>query len=125
MSSCRITAARPAPSACRIAISFRRPLARASERFARFAQAISRMQPTAASSTSSDVRTLPVEISGSGIATASFSALLFGYAAARRRAMAVTSAGPAQVAPGASRAKMRSVLIARSCAFPGGNTSGV
>ncbi len=48
---------RPAPIAARIAISRRRPEARASSRFATFAQAISRTSATALSRTQSVERT--------------------------------------------------------------------
>ena len=58
VSSCRMMRPRPAPMAARIAISRRRPTARASSRFATFAQAISSTKLTAPTSTSSDERTL-------------------------------------------------------------------
>ena len=48
-SNCRMTPARPAPSASRIAISGRRAAARASNRLAVFAHAISSTTPTIAS----------------------------------------------------------------------------
>ena len=50
-SNCRITLARPAPSASRTAISFCRAAARASNRFATFAHAISITSPTIAINT--------------------------------------------------------------------------
>jgi hypothetical protein len=52
--NCDATRARLAPIAARIAISFWRPTARASRRFATFAHAISSTNPTAAASTSTD-----------------------------------------------------------------------
>ena len=54
-SSCRSSRPRLAPSAVRTAISFCRDAARASSRFATFADAISSTQPTAQSSTTSAV----------------------------------------------------------------------
>ena len=50
--SCRMSRQRPAPSAARIPTSRSRVVARASSRFATFAQAISRTMPTAPSSMS-------------------------------------------------------------------------
>ena len=59
VSSCRITRLDPAPSARRMANSRRRAVARASIRLATFTQAMSSTNPTAASSTTSGVRTSP------------------------------------------------------------------
>ena len=53
--SCRTMRLRPAPSANRIAISFSRPIARASKRLATLAQAIRRTKPTSAINTHSGV----------------------------------------------------------------------
>ena len=63
VSNCPTMRLRPAPSAARIAISRRRIVARASNKFATFAHAISSTQPTAPSNTSSDVRTSPTTVS--------------------------------------------------------------
>ena len=57
VSSCRMIRPREPPTAARMAISRRRPVARARRRFATFAQAISSTRLTAPTSTSSDVRT--------------------------------------------------------------------
>ena len=57
VSSCRTMRARPAPMATRMAISRRRPMARASSRLATLAQAISSTRLTAPTSTSSEERT--------------------------------------------------------------------
>ena len=59
--------ARPAPSAARIAISLRRPSARARIRLPTLAQAMSSTSATAASSITSDVRMSPTISSCSGI----------------------------------------------------------
>ena len=58
ISSCARSLARLAPIAVRTAISFCREAARASSRFATFADAMSSTQPTAANSTTSAVRTV-------------------------------------------------------------------
>ena len=62
--------ARPAPSAERIAISLRRPSARANSRLPTLAQAISSTSATAASSITSDVRMSPTISSCSGTTVA-------------------------------------------------------
>ena len=59
VSNCRITRQRPAPSEARTAISRRRELYRASSRLATLAHATASSSPTAPSSTSSEVLTLP------------------------------------------------------------------
>ena len=66
VSSCRISRAREAPSAWRIASSRSRPEERASSRLAIFTQAINSTNPTAASSTTSVGRTLLVKFSCTG-----------------------------------------------------------
>ena len=58
VSSCRMMRPRPAPMAARIAISRRRPTARASSRFATLAQAISSTKLTAPTRTRREERTL-------------------------------------------------------------------
>ena len=60
VSSWRISRPRPAPSALRMANSLLRAAARASSRFERFTQTISRIRPTAHQSTISDRRNLPL-----------------------------------------------------------------
>ena len=62
VSSCRTTRVRRAPRASRTAISRRRLDPRASSRFATLAQAMRSTKPTAASSTSSDVRMSPDDL---------------------------------------------------------------
>ena len=64
--NCRMSRARPAPSAVRTAISFRRDSALASNRLPTFAQAMSKTNPTAPSSTNSAGRTSPTTSSCSG-----------------------------------------------------------
>ena len=66
VSSCRTMRPRLAPIAARMAISRRRPMARANSRLATLAQAISRTKLTAPASTSRDERTLPTMASRMG-----------------------------------------------------------
>ena len=116
--SCRAMRARLAPSAMRTAISWRRVAARIKSRFATLAQAISSTNATAPTRTSSEVRTLPIRVSLSGmiratglippargsggIARAIASSSLFacsGVASARSRPMT----GKRKELPGSSR----------------------
>ena len=66
--SCRMRRSRSAPRAVRIATSRVRPAARASNRFATFAHAMSSTMPTAVSSSISAGRTRPVTIVAIGTA---------------------------------------------------------
>ena len=66
VNNCRMIRPRPAPIAARIAISRRRPTARASNRFATLAQAISSTKLTAPRSTSREDRTLLTSASRMG-----------------------------------------------------------
>ncbi len=69
VSSWRTSRSRLAPSAVRTAISFERAAARASNRLATLAQAMSSTNPTAPSSTSSAGRTSPTARWASGVVT--------------------------------------------------------
>ena len=60
VSNWRMSLARPAPSAVRMANSLLRADARASARFDRFTQTMSKISPTADHSTMSDRRSLPL-----------------------------------------------------------------
>ena len=101
----RATSQRPAPSAPRTAISLRRVDNRASSRFAMLAQTMSSRKPTAPMSTTSAGREAATSCSCAATTRALQSALLSGYAAARRRASTCTSSCAAVgLAPSARRA---------------------
>ena len=120
--NCRTNSLRRAPRAWRMATSLCRAVARARNRFARLAQAISSVHPTAPNRIVSEVRPLPTAISCRGVTTALFSALLRGYSCARLRATVLMSADAcSQVTPGFRRPKARRVLMSRLCAFAGGH----
>jgi hypothetical protein len=106
VSSCVTILARVPPIAARTAISRDRPSARASRRFATFAQAISRTKPTTPVSTNEVVFNSPPTIaSRSGAIVTPQPLLLSGHASARRLAMPVMSAFACSiVTPGFSRA---------------------
>ena len=83
---------RLAPSAVRTAISFWRDAAFASSRFATFAQAINRTNPTAPRSIRRVGFTLPVISSCKGTARALHFSFPFGYSGDKRCLMAFSSA---------------------------------
>ena len=70
VNNCRANCPRPAPNAIRMAISFLRPAARASNKFATFAVAISNTSPTTASNTSNAVLESPSISRASGTRSA-------------------------------------------------------
>ena len=103
--SCWKTRARPAPSAARIASSFRRDNVRVKSRLPTLAQAISSTSDTAARRTTNGVRRSPTSTSWSGITVAPQPALSLGYSRSSRVEMAVISAlACASVTPGFRRA---------------------
>src|SRR5205085_2667059 len=114
VNSCRMMRTRPAPSAVRIAISFERDAARASRRFATFAHAIKSTKPTAPSRTRSDVRKSPTKSSCRETRRARRRASECGYWAARRPAVAVTSAAAcSKETPGLSFATTGNEILLR------------
>jgi len=105
VSNCPISRARLAPSAVRIAISRSRTVARASNRLATFADAMSSTNATAPRSTSSAERTSPTIASSSGVTRKLMLELVAGFCCSIRRAMAASSPRACSiVAPGFNRA---------------------
>ena len=115
VNSWRTMRPRAAPSATRIASSRSRAVARASNRLARFTDAMSSTNPTAPSSTSKLARTFPTIDCCSGAADAAATSLFSGYCSASPRAMALSSASACDsVTPGFIRATMLRMRTGRS-----------
>ena len=109
VSSCRITCARPAPSAVLTAISRWRPEARARSVFATLAQAISSTNVTIAMSASSVLRIPETTLSSSGRTVMPRRVFVSGCASSRREARPLISACACRtVTPSLSRPKSRS-----------------
>ena len=105
ISSCWNTRARPAPSAERIAISLRRPSARAKSRLPTFAHAISSTSATAASSITSDIRMSPTISSCSGMTVAPQPAFSCGKSRSSRvEISSISDVACAAATPGLRRA---------------------
>src|SRR5437867_10279182 len=92
VSSCRASLPRPAPSAPRTAISCRRLVARASNKFATFAEAISKTSPTAPNMIHRWLLKSPTRSSLMGVTIASTFLLLSGNCFSNRSAIVRKSA---------------------------------
>ncbi len=105
VSSCVLICARLAPNATRTAISRRLPAARASRRFARFEQAISRTSTAAICNTHNPIAASPANSSRIGTTAAPMFMLVSGYCCCRRLAITSMSCwARAGVTPGFIRA---------------------